>query len=247
MEFVRVKKGFDVDKFINLRDELLDNVYSLFYEIVNSYDNSTVYSVKLYQIFFDFHKNFKTDFEFNLDDFYKFRQLNFTKDDWIVIYKIFKDVLIYCNDNPSLTTFTKLFYADVILIGPFSEDFRCLDMNFDFLELMTEEVKKLFWLFDEYFNNRDKELIKDIKSVCMNDSIPYCMAYHLAWWINDHEKEDKIVLDLYVIAINKIYKRPIFYQRNLDDVSEIRVELDTSYHFSDEIIDEAFSKIKDWR
>jgi hypothetical protein len=246
MEFVRVKKDFDVVTFINLRDDLLNDVYSILHDIVRHYDNSRNYSIELYNTFLMFHKNIRIDFELNLEDFYRFRQLNFTNNDWKVIYKIFKDTLSYCDDNPELSTFLKLFYSDVILIGPFSEDFRCLRMDYELLELMGDEIKKLYWLFDDYINNQDLELIKEIKSVCENDAVPYCVSYHLASWINDTDVEDLNALELYVVAINKVYRRPTFYQRDLDNIAEIRGSIDTSWQFSEDEIIQTFSKIESW-
>ena len=246
MEFVRIKKDFDVVAFINLRDELFDDVYNVLHDAVRHYDNSRNYSIELYKIFMDFYSKMKIDFEINLEDFNKFKQLNFTNNDWMVIYKLFNAAIDYCDENEGLLNFVKLFYCDLILIGPFSQDFRSLDMSYELLELMSDEIKKLHWLFDDYFNNKDYELIKEIRSLCENDSVPFCVANHLAALINDNEVEQLDALYLYVAAVNKIYRRPVLYQSDLDNASSIRVSIDTSWHFSDDDIHEAFSKIEDW-
>ena len=246
MEIVRVKKDFALEKFVNIRDELLEDVYSVFYEIIRKYDSNMDYSVKLYQVFLDFHNKFRMDFEWNLENFRIFRRLNFTNKDWMVIYKVFNNTLDYFDDNPELGNFVKLFYSDVILIGPYSEDFRTLDMSPELLELVPSEVKKLYWLFEDYFTSRDDELIGEIKKLSLHDAVCYCISYHLAYWINDNEIEDIDALDLYVVAINKLYKRPIFYQSDVDNASSIRVSIDTSWHFSDDVIRSEFAKINDW-
>lgn len=245
MKFLKVKKDFDLQKYIILRDDLLENVYSLFNEIIMNYRLDRNYSFQLYNLLLYFYSEHNIDFELNIDDFKEFKHLNFTKDDWITIYRIFNNALTYCENNAGLSAFIKLFYSDIIIVGPFGEDFRCLDMDYDFLELVPDEVKKLFWVFDDFFNNHDMEL-SEMKSLLRNDSISCCIAKHLAIWVNDTYTMDRDSMELFVIALDKYYTKPAFYESDLDNINELRVELDTAYRFSDDEIDDAFKRIKDW-
>jgi len=246
MRFLKVKKDFNLEKYIILRDDLLENAYSLFYELIMDYRSHKDYPFLLYSLLSNFYSDHNIDFELNIDDFKVFKRLNFTKDDWIVIYKVFNKALSYCEDNAGLSAFIKLFYSDIIIVGPFGEDFRCLDMDYDFLELVPDEVKKLFWVFDDFFNNQDIEL-SEMKSIMRNDSISCCIAMHLAIWVNDTYTMDRDSLELFVIALDKYYTKPAFYESDLDNINTLRVELDTAYRFSDDEIHDAFTRIKDWQ
>ena len=67
MKFLKVKKDFDLEKYINLRDDLLENVYSMFYEIIRNYDHRN-YSFLLYKLLSYFYSEHNIDFELNIDD-----------------------------------------------------------------------------------------------------------------------------------------------------------------------------------
>lgn len=262
---MKVKESFDASEFIKQRDILFDKIYNL----LNDKDFS---SKDLTDAFEEFSLNspIKHDFEFSRENFEIFKKLDFTVKEWMAVYEIFYEV-IDSSVLIKLFYYGLIFsgpFADFVkslemVIDP--DDYSQRDLNYIFddygvgigseiydlivnggvFKLMSEEITELYFLFDDYFKNRDSSLIKDIKEICRMDCVPFCIANHLAFWINDAEKSAE-AFELFPIAINKLYEKQILYESDLDYINEIRVEMDTSYYLSDEEIEEGFLKINDW-
>lgn len=239
----------DVEHYLQLKDDLFNSLVDIFDEVVNDFSSDADYPGLIFEVFDNFRKksNLVLDFEFSQVDFEIIRQCTFLKHEWIKIYKLFCEL---SNRNNELTPFIKLFYCDLLYNGPFDEDVEALDMSENLLALMTDEVKKLFWLFDDYFENKNPETIKDIVNVSRDCSVPFFILMHLATWINEDIEMDSnkmieygdISLQLYVIANEKVLKRPVLYLDERCELGEIRFGLDTS-RFGEEQIENAYSKI----
>lgn len=262
---MKVKKDFDAGEFIKQRDTLFNRVYDLL-------NDDNLSSKDLTDAFGEFSLNSPIihDFEFSREDFEIFKKLDFTVKEWMTVYNVFYEV-IDSSVLIKLFYYGLIFsgpFADFVkslemMIDP--DDYNQRDLNYifddygveigseiydlivrgDVFKLMSEEITELYFLFDDYFKNRDSSLIKDIKEICRRDCVSFCIANHLAFWINDAEKSAE-AFELFPIAINKLYKKQILYESDLDYINDIRVEMDTSYYLSDEEIEEGFLKINDW-
>ena len=241
----------DLEEYFQLKNELFRSLFNIFDEFINDFDSSKDYPKLIFDKFENFSdkSNFNLDFEFSTYDFKIFEECKFSDDEWISIYNLFYN--LSSQDN-KLTPFIKLFYCDLLYNGPFDEDIEALDMSNDLLDLMTDEVKKLFWLFDEYFKYDDSKLIERIAEVCKFDVIPFFMTYHLANWINEKIETDlnkmqeygDTSLELYLIAYDKVFKKPVFYYWDeYIDLDSIMYDIDTS-RFSKKQIEKVYSKMQ---
>ena len=241
----------DLEEYFELKNELFISLFYIFDEFINDFDSSKDYSKLIFEKFDNFFdkSNFKLDFEFSNYDFKLFEECEFSSDEWISIYKLFYNL---SSQNNGLTPFIKLFYCDLLYNGPFDEDVEALDMSNDLLDLMGDEVRKLFWLFDEYFKHSDSKLIERIAEVCKCDAIPFFMVDHLASWINEKIEKDlnkmqeygDISLELYLIAYDKVFKKPIiYYWDEYVDLDSMMYDIDTS-KFSEKQIEKLYSKMQ---
>ncbi len=243
----------EINEYLELKNELFSSLFYIFDEFINDFDSSKDYSKLIFKEFKDFGDkcNFKLDFEFSTHDFKIFEECKFSNDDWILIYNLFFNLF---SQDSKLTPFIKLFYCDLLYNGPFDEDVEALDMSDDLLELMFDELKRLFWLFDEYFKDDDSKLISQIAETCKWDVIPFFIVNHLADWIYEHIENDlnkvreygDVSLELYLIAFDKIFKKPIIYRWDeYIDLDSIRYDIDTS-KFNEKQIEKAYSKIENF-
>lgn len=240
----------DIKEYFELKNELFSSLFYIFEDFINDFDSSKDYPKSIFDKFKNFagKSNFKLDFEFSSYDFKIFEECKFSSEEWIEIYKLFHAL----SNDDELNPFIKLFYCDLLCNGPFNEDIEALDMSSDLLELMTDEVKKLFWLFDEYFKHHDSKLIKSIAEVCKSDAIPFFIVVHLAGWIYESIEDDlnkmqeygDVSLELYLIAFDKIFKKPVIYRWDeYVELDSIRYDIDTS-RFSEKQIEKVYSKIR---
>lgn len=241
----------DIKEYLELKNELFSSLFYIFDEFINDFDSSKDYSNLLFKEFknFGYKCNFKLDFEFSNHDFKIFDECKFSSDEWTVIYNLF--FKLFSRDS-ELNPFIKLFYCDLLYNGPFGEDVEALDMSNDLLELMFDELKSLFWLFDEYFKDDDSQLISQIAEACNRDAIPFFIVNHLADWIYEHIENDSnkvweygdASLELYLIASDKIFKKPIIYRWDeYIDLDSIRYDIDSS-KYNEKQIEKAYSKIE---
>lgn len=195
-------------------------------------------------IAFDLTTEYYLDFELDERDYEHFKRLNFSFENWMSVYGLFKQTLKF---NHRLNPFISLFYYNLIYSGPFGEDIEGLDMSDELLALMGEELKKLYNLFDKYFISDDSGLIKEIVESAKAVSIPAFVVVHLANWINEHVGDDKkelgdLICELYVTAIEKIFKKPELTDNDYMEISSICFEVDTS-NFNENQIDHVYSVI----
>lgn len=241
----------DIKKYLELKNELFTSLFYIFDEFINDFDLSKDYSKLIFKEFKNFSDkcNFNLDFEFSIYDFKIFDECKFSDDEWISIYRLFYRLF---SQDSKLTPFIKLFYCDLLYKGPFEEDVEALDMSNNLLELMFDELKRLFWLFDEYFKDDNSKLISQIAEAGKCDVIPFFIVNHLAGWIYEHIENDSnkmreygdVSLELYLIAFDKIFKKPIIYRwEEYIDLDSIRYDIDTS-KFNKKQIEKVYSKIE---
>lgn len=236
-------------KYINIRNNLFNSLAYTFKGFIFENNPNKDYPSEIFDAFSNFRKkcDLKLDFEFSERDFEIFEVFGFTRSHWISIYKLFSEVF---NRDSALDTFIKLFLCDLIYSGPFGEDIKGLDMCKDLLDLMSEDVKSLYELFDEYFTTRNPDLIGKIVEVCKSESIPHFMADHLADWISDdiennEEKRNEyceIACELYAVAVNKIYKKNVLLECDLLELNSLKGRLELS-SFDEDVIERTFSKM----
>lgn len=249
MELSKEEVHVDVVKYINHKNNLFDELVCTFKDFIFQKGSAEDCQKRIFNAFLNFRRdaNLRLDFEFSEKDFEVFESLSFNENQWISVYVLFSDVF---NRDSELDTFLNLFFCDLIYSGPFSEDLKGLDMSDELLDLMRSDVKRLYCLFDDYFNTRNPDLIADIVDVCKREGIPYFMVDHLAEWIADDIERDElkrkefgeIACELYAVAINKIYNRPILYEDDIFEVSGLKGELEMS-QFSEDTIEKTFSKM----
>ena len=249
MELSKEEVYADVVKYINQKNNMFAELACTFKEFIFQGDSASNCQKRIFNAFLNFRSdaNLRLDFEFCENDFEVFESLGFNETQWISVYTLFCDAF---GMDSELDTFLSLFFCDLIYSGPFSEDIKGLDMPDELLDLMRSDVKKLYGLFDDYFNTRNPDLIADIVDVCKLDCIPYFMVGHLAEWIADDIERDElkrkefgeITCELYAVAVNKIYNRPILYEDDIFEVSGLKGELEMS-QFSEDTIEKTFSKM----
>ena len=192
-----------------------------------------------------FKSPYVLDFEFDSVSFRRFELYGFSKDEWIRIYEMFAQVF---KRNNELNPFIYLFFYDLIYTGPFGEDIEALDMSYELLALMGDDMLKLHKLFEDYSNKDDSSLVSKIVDGAKAKTVPAFVVIHLANWINEHVGDDKtelgdLIIDLYMAAIEKINKKPELASEDIDSIDAIRFEVDTS-NFSDKQIEKFYTKIK---
>lgn len=249
MNIVKAKDNFDCEKFIILQLDLFGSLAEVFYEIINDFDSNKNYEKLIRDCFLKFKNksDLKLNFEFSYGEFRIFEKYHYSPEDWIVIYKLFNKII---NENDELTAFIKLFYYGLIYVGPFCDDVESLDMSDSLLNLMSEEVKKLFWTFDEFYHSRNPDLIINLVDISKDVPIPIYIVKHLAFWVNDHismhpdemKKYEDICLDLYLVAFKKIFNKYLIDDYDVLEYDGMRLDLDTS-NFSEEQIDKVYSKL----
>ena len=193
------------------------------------------YSDHVLNIFlkFNFNSPYVLDFELDFEDFRAFEYHIFSKDEWMQIYAMFSEAFRYGN---KLNPFIYLFFYDLIYLGPFSEDIEALDMPDELLTLMGEDMLRLYNLFDEYFESKNHDLIGEIVDASRPTSIPAFVVTHLADWFeecvgNVTEEIGDLIIDLYLIAVEKIYKKPgklEFKSYDFFEIETMRFHVDTS-------------------
>ena len=192
-----------------------------------------------------------TNFKFLSPDCWRLREVNIGNEKvWVYLRFYFVGTLDFF--FPNIHNFRSLFYCDLLYNGPFEEDVEALDMSDNLLELMFDELKRLFWLFDEYFKDNNSKLISQIAEAGKCDVIPFFIVNHLAGWIYEHIENDSnkmreygdVSLELYLIAFDKIFKKPIIYRwEEYIDLDSIRYDIDTS-KFNKKQIEKVYSKIE---
>ncbi len=192
------------------------------------------YSDHILNIFlkFKFNSQYVLDFELDFEDFRAFN-FNFSKEEWMQIYRMFSRVFKYENE---LNPFIYLFFYDLIYVGPFSDDIEELDMSDELLSLMGDDMLRLYNLFDEYLESHDSDLIKGIIDTSRQTSIPAFVVSHLASWFeecvgNENDEIGDLIIDLYLIAVEKIYKKPEkpeLYDHDFFEIESMRYQVDTS-------------------
>lgn len=233
-----------LELFRRTKRDFLRELSGTFRGFILSGGRSDGYSDHILNVFlrFNFKSNFDLDFEFDFSDFLIFDILNLSREEWMSIYGLFVDVFKYDN---KLNPFIYLFFYDLIYHGPFSEDIEALDMSDELLGLMGNEMLTLYNLFDEYFQTGDSRLVAKIADAAGRDSIPSFVVINLAHWMNEHVGNNKEelgdhIIELYVAAIEKIYKKPILFDDDLLEVSSIRFAVDSS-NFTDSQIEKFYS------
>ncbi|MEE1336935.1 RyR domain-containing protein [Methanobrevibacter sp.] len=249
MEWSKEQMYANFVKYINCRNNLFNSLAYTFKGFIFENDSNRDYPSQIFDGFLNFKRdaNLVLDFEFSEMDFEIFDVFGFSQNHWISIYKLFSEVF---NRDAELDTFINLFFLDLIYSGPFGEDIKGLDMCDELLDLMGEDVMKLYILFDEYFNTRNPDLIKDIVEVCKSESIPYFMVEHLADWISDDIEDDdvkrsefgEIACELYAVGVNKMYRKPVLFNDDLVEISGFKGSLEMT-RFSEVVIEKTFSKM----
>ena len=234
------------NSFGKVKRDFVKELAGTFSAIINSDDSIKGYPEHILNVFIRFNSksSYDLDFELDKDDFIRFDLLKFSKEEWMLIYGLFKEVFKF---NHKLNPFIYLFFYDLIYYSSFGEDIEALDMSDELLGLMGSEMLKLYTLFDEYFNSDDSNLVNDIVDASKADTIPAFVVIHLASWINEHVGNDKRELgdpicELYTIALGKIYKKPELTQDDYLEISSMFFEIDTS-NFSDIQTDRVYSTV----
>ena len=240
----------NVVKYINLKNNLFSSLAYTFKGFIFETDPDRDYPSQILDAFLNFSNeaDLKLDFEFSERDFEIFEVFGYTRSQWISIYELFTEVF---NRDSRLDTFMNLFLCDLIYSGPFGEDIKGLDMCEDLLNLMNDDVKRLYTLFDEYFTSHNPNLIGEMVEACKSDSIPHFMADHLADWISDDIEDDdakrseygEAACELYAVAVNKMYKKNVLLEGDLLEISSLKGRLEMSC-FDEDVIEKTFSKMK---
>jgi hypothetical protein len=234
-----------------VKKEFFGNLTDTFLGYIRSNGRIKGYPEHLLTVFiaFDLKTRYELDYELDYMDFRPFNWLelsyeSWSDEEWMSIYELFSRTIKFSH---RLNPFIRLFFYDLVYLGPFGEDIEALDMSDELLDLMGYEMKKLNNLFDKYSISDDSALVRDIAEASKVDSIPAFAVIHLANWINEHVGEDKrelgdLICELYIIAIEKILKKPKLTSLDKTEISSIFYEVDTS-NFTDAQTDHVYSCI----
>lgn len=230
----------------NARNDFIKELAGTFSAFILSDGSINGFPEHILTVFIRFNcmNRYYLDFELDKADFKRFEFLNFSSEEWMLIYGLFNETLKL---DHRLNPFIYLFFYDLIYSGPFGEDIEALDMSDELLGLMGSDMLRLCALYDEYFESDDSNILGDIVEASKAKTIPAFVVIHLANRIEEHVGVDKkefgdLICELYVIAICKIYEKPKLSINDHMEISSICFEVDTS-NFTDIQIDYFYSTI----
>ena len=237
--------------YYDVKNNFFRDLTDTFLGFVRSKGRIRGYPEHLLNVFitFDLKVKYELDYELDYSDFQHFMRLTrlyggWGDEEWMQIYGLFSKTIQF---KHRLSPFIRMFFYDLVYWGPFGEDIEALDMSDELLDMMGVEMKKLNNLFDEYIISDDSGLVSKIIDISKSDSIPEFVVTHLADWINEHVGDDKkdlgdSICELYIIAIEKILKKPELTGHDKSEISSIYFTVDTS-NFTDTQKDHVFSVI----
>ena len=235
----------------DVKDYFFRDLADTFMGFVLSNGRTRGYPEHLLNVFitFDLKISYELDYELDYSDFRHLNRLIYLYDEWseekwMQVFRLFSQTIKF---KHRLSPFIRMFFYDLVYKGLFDENIEVPDIPDEVLELMGEEMKKLNNLFDEYLASDDSSLVCEIVNLSKSDSIPQFVVTYMADRINEHVGGDKgdlgdLICELYLIAIEKILRKPELSGRDKSQISSIYLTLDSS-NFTDAQKDHVYSVI----